>query len=76
MMLTWTKQSSTLLKQCVPQTVATFTPLFPALNPRLNLQRLLPFFGREVSENASEHFQEEEFYGQRLTPKLGAFGLG
>jgi hypothetical protein len=29
-----------------------------------------------VSESGYEHFQEEEFYGQRLPPQLGAFGLG
>jgi hypothetical protein len=30
---------------------------------------------KPVSGNASDHFQEEEFYGQRPTAQLGAFGL-
>ena len=28
-----------------------------------------------ISESEYEHFQEEEFFGQRLPPQLGAFGL-
>jgi hypothetical protein len=28
-----------------------------------------------VSESGSEDFQEEEFYGQRLPPQFGAFGM-